>query len=1007
MTDAFFLALLGIVGDVLQGLAADVLLEFRQRTRSGPRGEVTGPQLRRAVARTGDGLAELRRGELRAVAPHEWEAAVEAARDALVSSRIDLGLIFDAELDPARLARLVETRGAAGLERAGLDAGGVAAYHRIVGLTCEQLIAYFRSLPQFEEVLQSHTFWRVSDVARQLDALLQHQQAATATGTADAAFAARYAQAVTDALGHFELFGVTRGRRPRRHTFDKYVTLAVARRTRGVPDDDEDGLTGVGIDVANALVDNPRVVIRAGAGAGKTTLLQWLAAKVADRMVWTRGGYLPFFVPLRQFAQDTQELPAPEELPAIIARMVAGEMPPGWASRRLASGRALLLVDGVDELPPERREAARHWLGELVRAYPQVRFVVTSRPPAIDEDWLADEGFVPFDLLSLSGQGIQDFLARWHEAAAEEHDDDPGAAEWLATSRRDLSRLIATRADLRRLATSPLLAGLICALYQDRHMHLPRDRRSLYEAALELLLLRWDERRGVRTDQAPQLSMEEQVVILQRLAYSLVKNQDILLPRAEAVHRIRHAMRGIRPLRIEPETVLQRTLERTGLLREVYDGQIQFVHRTFRDYLAAKEVVDSGDLGLLIDHAHLDQWHDVVVMAVAHARPAERERILTELLRGNAAARERGAVHDRLRLVAAACLAQADVMESDDIREQVHQAARRLIPPAGPDDAELLAKAGSFVLELLPGPEGLADDQAAAVIRTAAMIGGEGARDIIARFTAVDQSVVIDELLRAWRLSEDPERYATAVLADVDFGDRRLEIQRWSRVQYLRHLRKLSVVSCRGDLTPLDPLAAIPRLRRLDLLQNTVLRSLAPLTAARELRVLHLASCPLLRDLSPLARTGVTELHLYLMNAPLETLRGAPVSRLVIRDRSLAAGLGGIPAELPLTDLVLDNRPPDRDLRGIDRLAGLTHVEFFGAPAPEELAALGRLPGLAALTVHQPDDVRGLLRLPALRRLAVDGIPAARRAAVLDTLRAADHLTITVDGAAQPYEKGS
>lgn len=94
------------------------------------------------------------------------------------------------------------------------------------------------------------------------------------------------------------------------------------------------------------------------------------------------------------------------------------------------------------------------------------------------------------------------------------------------------------------------------------------------------------------------------------------------------------------------------------------------------------------------------------------------------------------------------------------------------------------------------------------------MIGGEGARDTIARFTGIDQSVVIDELLRAWRLSEDPEKYATTVLADVDFGDRRLEIQRWSRVQYLRHLTKLTVVSCRGDLTPLDPLAAIPRLHR-------------------------------------------------------------------------------------------------------------------------------------------------------------------------------------------------
>ncbi len=304
------------------------------------------------------------------------------------------------------------------------------------------------------------------------------------------------------------------------------------------------------------------------------------------------------------------------------------------------------------------------------------------------------------------------------------------------------------------------------------------------------------------------------------------------------------------------------------------------------------------------------------------------------------------------------------------------------------------------MLELLPGPEGLDDEQAARVIRTAAMIGGEGARDTIARFTGIDQSVVIDELLRAWRLSEDPERYATTVLADVDFGDRRLEIQRWSRVQYLRHLNKLTIVSCRGDLTPLDPLAAIPRLHCLELLQNTVLRSLSPLTAARNLRVLHLASCPLLRDLSPLARTTVSELHLHLMNAPLETLSGVRLTRLVIRDRSLATGLDPLPPDLPLTGLVLDNRPPDRNLRGIERLPALTNVEFFGTPDHAELAALRRLPALTALTVHEPDGLDDLLRLPALQHLAVDGVPAARHPAALAALKQRNDLTIMLNGVA-------
>ncbi|GAA0518955.1 ATP-binding protein [Paractinoplanes deccanensis] len=975
MTDTIFVALLGVAGQIVQGLTSEFLFDLRRRRQ--PPAQISTREVRRALDSTRRGLATLRGGELRELAAHEWDAAVEAAGHSLTVAEVDLDLVFDLELDAARLARHVESRGTDSLHQFGLGAEGEAAYRQIIGLTCTNLLSALQLQPGFDRLVQM----RILGSLNNRGSLDNRTVAHTGPPDVDSAFTARYAEVVAQRLGRFELFGVTRSRRPRRHTFDKYVSLAVAR---GASDDDEEGLTGVGIDVANALADNPRVVIRAGAGAGKTTLLQWLAAST--------HGQVPFFVPLRQYAQDGRPLPAPEELPTIIGRHIAGEMPPGWASRRLAAGQGLLLIDGIDEVPPERREAVRAWIADLAEAYPESRYVVTSRPPAIDEDWLAEHDFVPFDLLSLSAQGIQDFLARWHEAAQEEYGDEPGMSEWLDSCRRELGELIATRPELRRLAANPLLAGLICALYQDRHMHLPRDRKSLYDAALELLLLRWDERRGVRLDQSPALSMEEQVVILQRLAYSLVKNQDILLPRGEAVHRIRHAMRGIRPEHAEPEAVLQRTLERTGLLREVYDGQIQFVHRTFRDYLAAKEVVDAGDLGLLVENAHLDPWHDVVVMAVAHARPVERERILGDLLRGNAAARERPAVHDRLRLLAAACLAQADVTESDEIRDQVHQAARRLIPPASLDDAELLARAGPFVLELLPGPEGLDDEQAAGVVRTAALIGGEGARDTIARFTTIDQALVIDELLRAWRVSDDPERYATEVLADVDFGDRRLDIQRWSRVQYLRHLRRLSTVSCRGDLTPLDPLAAIPNLRRLELLQNTVLRDLSPLTAARELRVLHLASCPMLRDLSPLCRTGLSELRLYLMNASLRTLAGAPITRLVLRDRGVSAGLHALPGDLPLTSLVVENRPTDRNLLGVDQFRSLRSVEFVGAPDSAELSALATLPHLTHVTAHHPETVQGLLGLPALTHLTLDSV----RPDVLAEARRATHLEITV-----------
>ncbi|MEU8606855.1 hypothetical protein AB0C29_02470 [Actinoplanes sp. NPDC048791] len=96
MTDAIFLALLGIAGDVLQRIAGDVLTEFAQRHRAGGRTEVTAGQLRRAVDRMRSGLTELRQSDLRGVAPHEWEAAVSVARTSLTGAGIDLALVFDA-----------------------------------------------------------------------------------------------------------------------------------------------------------------------------------------------------------------------------------------------------------------------------------------------------------------------------------------------------------------------------------------------------------------------------------------------------------------------------------------------------------------------------------------------------------------------------------------------------------------------------------------------------------------------------------------------------------------------------------------------------------------------------------------------------------------------------------------------------------------------------------------------------------------------------------------------
>jgi hypothetical protein len=933
-------------------------------------------------------VAALRTGELAGLSDHEWQAAVHAVRDsfALVTPLEppqDYRLIRDADaLRGHVMARADEL-----LRSSALSEPGLRAYRLLVAGCCTVLVNQVNTDSGLSALIQSMSLNDLDQANRQilllLNRILGQQQ------TEELLFDRRYAHFVADTMRTFELFGVSSGRAPARYTFDDYyVSLALTRRDRELGDGN---LTGAGTDGAHAISSSRRVLLQGGAGAGKTTFLTRLRL-VAARGALTGGtaqwtDLLPFFVPLRRYQE--REFPGLETLLDIEARPLLGERPNGWVSSVFRAGRGLLLVDGLDELTAERRIEALDWLAALIAAYPQARYVMSSRPAALDADWVDEHEFVTFDVLPLSEHGIRDFIHNWH-TAARARESDPVEQAWLHTAESGLVATLSGRVELRKLAASPLLCGLICALHRQRNMTLPGDRRGLFDAALDLLLVRWDENRGIAAGDAWPRSIEEQLVLLQRFAYSMVANDEVVLARQRAVERFAAAIRGLRAASASSSDVLQQALERTGLLRETQADQIQFIHRSFRDYLAAREFVDAGLTGQLMTHVFEDNWREIIVMAVAHARPKERAELLQRLLDDAEALRKKDTRRaDRLTLVAAVCLAEVQVIDPDEIRSRVQRAVGHLIPPATFDDADALARAGAFVLDLLPGPEGLTEAQAAMVVHTAARIGGEGAWAKIAPFTKLDHSMVIDELLYGWRLSDDPEEYARAVLAKVDFGDLRVPVRRWERVVALKHFTQVTAVRCIGDITPLDPLADIPNLRILELRANGVVRDLRPLAASRTLVELELLICDWLRDLSPLADTTIRALVLHRVDlAELDSLRGAHLDRLRIQHRDLAGGLLVLPETLPLRELILDNQGTSRSLTGIHRWPDLATVGLTGAPSADEVLTLAELPRLRRLVLSRVDPLDGLAELTAIPRwpaLEVVELPDADE----PTLRAA------------------
>ncbi|MFE4969076.1 NACHT domain-containing protein [Streptomyces sp. NPDC056660] len=248
-----------------------------------------------------------------------------------------------------------------------------------------------------------------------------------------------------------------------------------------------------------ALAGHQKALVRGLAGSGKTTLLQWLAYATATGNVPAPLAELrssiAFLLPLRTFSRRG-ELPQPDEFLSSVGCPISSAQPRGWVDRVLTSGRALILVDGLDEVPAKLRERTNAWLRELLSGYGRSRVVVTTRPNAVPNSWLQQLGFRELTVRPMTRSDVGVFVTRWHSAAkaGASNDELRTHLDALETQLRDKVR---AKRDLALLTTTPLLCALVCALHRDRRGQLPNDRVELYSAALSMLLYRRDQEREV------------------------------------------------------------------------------------------------------------------------------------------------------------------------------------------------------------------------------------------------------------------------------------------------------------------------------------------------------------------------------------------------------------------------------------------------------------------------------------------------------------------------------
>ncbi|WP_282090580.1 NACHT domain-containing protein [Streptomyces tendae] len=860
--------------------------------------------------------------------PDETEAVTTALASRLLAlGDLDMDDVQAVRLGHQELSKQLQVR--APSATAGLSADACYFLDSVTEWACLHILEFFTRRSTFvARSLVEQARWHAELIAK-VDELIARVPRPDAR---DTAFERRYLPYVADRHNHLTIYGLDLRDSPDRWPLEvAYLSLeATTEEDRApLPGDPAEPERALRLPAEAALTAHERVLLRGDAGSGKTTLAQWLAVTAARD-----GDRMPYVLPLRTLIR-AGALPSPA---AFLTAVGCPLTPPeGWAERVLGAGRGLVLVDGLDEIPAAERHRTRDWLLALIRAFPGNRWLLTSRPTAVRADWLAAEGFRELTLAPMRQDDVTTFVRRWH-AAAEAPEFEVRLLDSLRTKR-----------DLARLATNPLMCGLICALHRERRGYLPTGRKELYDAALTMLLARRDRERGM---EAVELSEEAQLELLQRLAYALVLSGRTEMAVGTAEGIVERALPSVASAAGQGDaaTVLRALVLRSGLLRRPGEGSLDFVHRTFQDYLGARYAVEEGHLDVLAGKAGDTQWEDVIRMAVAHARPGERAVLLRRLLAQDT---------PRLTLLALACLEHATALDPA-VRAEVEARAGALVPPRSLEDARALAQAGALVLELLPGPEGLTDAQAHRVTVAASLLAESepnGALAVLRRFREHPSLTVRRQLVGTWERFET-RRYATEVLDHLDRTGLFLTCQNPAQRSAVAEMRPWNQLRLDGPHAMTDVLACVPEpdtLQELLVAYNPELTDLDPLLGFGSLRHLTLRECPSARGLGRLTALRLESLTVYGSTDlaglnELDSLR-----KLIIRQQLPGARLtDSLPTGAPLRHLYLGQEATKATgLRDLSHWGTLEHLGLSSQRATAaDWAEISRLPRLTSLQLH-------------------------------------------------------
>ena len=397
--------------------------------------------------------------------------------------------------------------------------------------------------------------------------------------------------------------------------------------------------------------DSKKFILLGAPGSGKTTLASYFAVMLAQGETEKLGldpdvDYLPIIIRIRDLAREENVSILEFAKDFAEKRLTVKDLPTGFFNYCLEDGRAVILLDGLDEVAETgKRYDIVSRIENFLGQFPENLAIITSRPAGYKRDFFRTEEFPHFELQAFGDDKVEEFINRWYDSRVKDQAE-------AARRKESLQKALEENERIKLLARNPLLLTIIALIHRYQAV-LPKERFKLYDKAVETLIISWDAKKEITAHKKLQyLSLDDLRRILEIIAYWIHTEGNTgdqeggtLIDCEELLGKLKREIKTLKGIQLyeaenEAERFLSLIQERTGLLNEQGQDCYAFVHKTFQEYLCAQaidyEADNEGDFEIILDHVithlHDPHWREVLLLLIAQQKPKKAAKAIRVIL---------------------------------------------------------------------------------------------------------------------------------------------------------------------------------------------------------------------------------------------------------------------------------------------------------------------------------------------------------------------------------------